>query len=80
MKKINFEATLKKLQGAPDGTLGRFIDREALRLFCETKNEMVKIEALKLLEKGIDRKAYASESYLMEILPLKQKGKQVWMT
>lgn len=55
MKKINFEATLKKLQGAPDGTLGRFIDREALRLFCETKNEMVKIEALKLLEKGIDR-------------------------
>lgn len=55
MKKINFEATLKKLQGASDGALGQFINREALRLFCETKNEMVKIEALKLLEKGIDR-------------------------
>lgn len=64
MKETNFEATLKKLQGAPDGALGRFINREALRLFCETKNEMVKIEALKLLEKGIDRQAYASESYL----------------
>ena len=55
MKKTNFETTLKKLQGAPDGALGRFINREALRLFCETKNEKVKIEALKLLEKGIDR-------------------------
>ena len=55
MKKTNFEATLKKLDGAPDKTFRRFINREALRLFCETKNEMVKIEALKLLEKGIDR-------------------------
>lgn len=55
MKKTNFEATLKKLDDAPDKTFRRFINREALRLFCETKNEMVKIEALKLLEKGIDR-------------------------
>lgn len=55
MKKTNFETILRKLDDAPIKTFRRFIDREALRLFCETKNEMVKIEALKLLEKGIDR-------------------------
>ena len=52
MEKKNFEETLKELHEWPDGTLRGFINREALRLFCETRDEMVAIEALKLLEKG----------------------------
>lgn len=52
MKKKNFEAILEKLNDAPVDELKAFINREALRLFCETKDERVAIEALKLLEKG----------------------------
>ncbi|MEY8381941.1 hypothetical protein AALG83_02065 [Christensenellaceae bacterium 44-20] len=55
MKKKNFEETLQKIREGSEGTLRGFINKEALRLFCETKDEMVAIEALKLLEKGIDR-------------------------
>lgn len=52
MKKKNFEEMLEELHRWPYGTLRGFINREALRLFCETKDERVAIEALKLLEKG----------------------------
>lgn len=52
MKKKNFETILEKLNDAPADEPKAFINREALGLFCSTKDERVRIEALKLLEKG----------------------------
>ena len=54
MLNLKFEEMAKELENLPEDRVRSFILSSALRLLCETENEMVAIEALKILSKGTD--------------------------